>query len=162
MTDAADAATAGEALSPAERAYFDTKGAAVAGLGEAVPDAAAAPLNPAYLADAQAFVERNPDFIAGYRHLQHSRDQELALAGHDDPAIRLEIIKAEERDIVIRALHGGASPAERIYALAKARGYRGEAGRSAERIETIQRGQAAAKSLSSVGGTSGEALTAEA
>src|SRR5438552_11205657 len=43
MTDAADAAAAGDALSPAERAYFDTKGAAVAGLGEAAPDAAAAP-----------------------------------------------------------------------------------------------------------------------
>ena len=290
MTDAADAAAAGDSLSPAEQAYFDTKGEAVAGLGEAAPaadaaiaspseptkgsdasaaneDAAAendgkppnagqwvrhgalhaererrkkaeadlaserefrarvdarllalngldeakpvdagppdpatdmvgyvrhldrklaglegqmgqtvrasaaereqAALNHAYLSDARGFVERNPDFIAGYRHLQHSRDQELALAGHDDPAVRLEIIKAEERDIVIRALQNGASPAERIYALAKARGFRndsGETGRAAaaERIETIQRGQAAAKSLSSVGGTSGEALTAEA
>ena len=46
MTDAADAAAAGDSLSPAEQAYFDTKGEAVAGLGEAAPAADAAIASP--------------------------------------------------------------------------------------------------------------------
>jgi hypothetical protein len=57
------------------------------------------------------------------------------------------------------------SPAEIIYNLARLRGYAAAARPSgaADRLDTIQRGQAANKSLSYTGGSSGEAeITAEA
>jgi hypothetical protein len=132
---------------------------------------AEAALKDVYLADARAFLGKTPDFGDAYQHLLRSRDQELAMIGHADPQRRAALIAAEERDLVAHALQRGTSPSEFMYALAKSRGYQGPppaaAGRNGkapvtEQIETIARGQAAAKSLSNVGGSAGDAITPEA
>jgi hypothetical protein len=129
-------------------------------------------LKDAYFTDARNFIGKTPDFAAAYQHLLRSRDQELAMMGTADPQQRAAVIADEERSVVGRALQDGTSPAEFIYRLAKSRGYQSPApdapaARSGkapvtEQIEVIQRGQAAAKSLSTVGGAAGDTITPEA
>jgi hypothetical protein len=132
-----------------------------------------AALRDAYANDARRFAENTPDFGAAYHYLLRSRDQELAMVGNADPQQRAAEMLAEERRLVSRALQNGTSPAEFIYRLAVSRGYRspgsqaqaaGRGGKAtvAEQIETIQRGQTAAKSLSNVGGAAGDTITPEA
>jgi len=158
--------------------YLERKVADVDGkVGESVRATEAmradAEMKDVYTADARAFMEKTPDFAAAYQHVLRGRDAELALVGHTDPQHRAALIAAEERDLVSRALQNGTSPSEFIYALAKSRGYQPLApaatapGRAAkapvtEQIETIARGQAAAKSLSNVGGAAGDTITPEA
>lgn len=115
----------------------------------------------AYRADAMRFETANPDFRAAYNHLLASRAAELQAIGYDDPGAISEALQADELAIAQRALTSGKSPAELIYALAQGRGYRRAeaaqgAGRAAEKLGTIQRGQVANKSLSATGGAAGE------
>jgi len=158
--------------------YLERKVAEVDGrVGESVRATEAlradAAMRDAYAADARRFSESTPDFGAAYQHLLRSRDQELAMVGNADPQQRAAEILAEERSLVARALQNGTSPAEFVYRLAQSRGYQspgsqeqgaGRAGKApvAAQIETIQRGQAAAKSLSNVGGAAGDTVTPEA
>ena len=68
------------------------------------------------------------------------------------------------------AMERGKSPAEMLYDLANQRGYKKadaaanpDTGAAAEKLATIERGQAAHKSLSNTGGSSGDQeMTAEA
>lgn len=126
-----------------------------------------------YQSDAVRFVKQQPDFGDAYAFLLQGRDAELKAFGMADPNERAQVIADEERSLVVRALNDRASPAERVYALAKARGFApkpveaakpGETAKpaAAEQIETIARGQAASKTLSSAGGSPSETLTAEA
>lgn len=123
----------------------------------------------AYRADAATFAQKQADFGDAYRFLISSRDAELQAAGYDNPAERQRLIVADEQALVARALQGQASPAERIYALAKARGYQIKAPANGngqqrpngngrlqpnvtEEIARAQAGQNAAMSLSNAGG----------
>lgn len=76
-----------------------------------------------YQRDARRFAEQNPDFAQAYVHLIRNRLAELEAYGVTDPGERDRMVLAEERDLVARALRDGASPAERIFNLAKGRGY---------------------------------------
>lgn len=123
----------------------------------------------AYVADARAFVGKTPDFTEAYQFLLQGRDLELQAYGITDAQERAKIIQDEERNLVARALKDNASPSERVYNLAKARGYAKKAEakpepdkKAEEQIDTIARGQAASKTLSSAGGSPTEVLTAEA
>lgn len=91
----------------------------------------------AYDADASTFARTEPNFVPGYQWLMANRIAELAVYkyGKDmtEEGARLTpaelnwikgVIQGEENDIVTMALKEGKSPAERIYKLAKARGYR--------------------------------------
>ncbi len=84
-----------------------------------------AALQSAYVNDARAFASRTPDFPLAYNWLMQNRDAELAAAGYNDPGQRMRIIALDERDIVARALQARQSPAQVIYGLARARGFRG-------------------------------------
>lgn len=91
----------------------------------------------AYEDDAQAFVAREPNFAPAYQFLMANRISELAVYffGKDMTAegatltpqevnrIR-QTIQNEENQLVAGAIKDGKSPAERIFALARARGYR--------------------------------------
>lgn len=114
--------------------------------------------------DVTRFVQQQPDFNEARRFLAEGRDRELQAFGISDPKERLAMMIGEERAIAARALNDRASPAQRLYELAKARGYAPKSEKSAvvEQIETIQRGQGAAKTLSAAGGSPSEVLTAEA
>lgn len=123
----------------------------------------------------QEFASQNPDFGDALQHLLQVRRNELVAAG-----IPFEegerYIQQEGLAIAARALEEGVNPAERFYAIAKARGYQKAAPaaqeaqpdassaallRAAEKLEKVARGQAASKSLSSAGGAGNTPLTAE-
>jgi hypothetical protein len=119
----------------------------------------------AYRADAARFEAQAPDFRAAYDHLLQSRAAELQAIGYTDPQILQEALQADEFAVAHMALSRGQSPAELLYALAQQRGYRradGARSNGAARLQTIERGQAANKSLSNTGGAAGEGeMTAE-
>lgn len=122
-----------------------------------------------YRSDADAFEQTNPDFKAAYNFLLNSRAAELKAIGYDTPQALHEALIADELAIAQMAFQKGKSPAEMLYNLSTQRGYKKDAaaepnkGSAAERLETIERGQAANKSLSNAGGSSGDQeMTAEA
>lgn len=160
---------------------------------------AAVELTNAFRNDAAAYTRTNPDFWesgqnardGAYHFLMKSRDAELQAAGYTNPQDRMNIIAADERDIVARAFHArqqnpnAPGPAQVLYNLAVARGYQkraapqpngaanGASGNGAangtgngaartpppmagetvtSQVQSIQRGQAASRSLSTAGG----------
>jgi len=119
----------------------------------------------AYRSDAAKFETENPDFKTAYNHLLQSRAAELQTMGYTDPRALHEALTNDEMSIAQMALSQGKSAAEIIYNLAKQRGYAkaDDKPSAAEKLANIEKGQAANKSLSSTGGTAGEAdMTAEA
>jgi hypothetical protein len=122
-----------------------------------------------YRADADAFQQTNPDFKAAYDFILNSRAAELKAIGYDTPQALHQALIADEMAIAQMAFEKGKSPAQMLYDLATQRGYKKEAaadpskGSAAEKLEAIERGQAANKSLSNAGGSSGDPdMTAEA
>lgn len=123
-----------------------------------------------YKADASAFEAKTPDFKPAYDFLLNSRAAELKAIGYDTPESLHQALVADEFAIAEMAFAKGKSPAEMIYALANQRGYKKadaaavpDAGAAAEKLATIERGQAAHKSLSNTGGSSGDQdMTAQA
>lgn len=117
------------------------------------------------------FEKTTPDFKAAYDFLLNSRAAELRAIGYETPETLHQALIADEFAIAQMAMEKGKSPAELIYNLANQRGYKkatggkpdAEAEAAAERLATIERGQAAHKSLSNTGGSSGDQeMTAEA
>ena len=112
-----------------------------------------------YHAAADEFAKETPDFGEAYKHLIKHRIEELTEIGHD-PATARQIAEDNETAIVALAFQQGANPAERIYKLAKLRGYAGpkpaEAPKptASEKLATVESGQKAAKSLSQAAGSS--------
>jgi len=129
----------------------------------------------AYGNAARQFAATQTDFPGAYQHLMAARDGELQAIGFTNPAQRAAIIANEERSIALRAFSENVNPAERIYALAKARGYAAPAAEAAasaspspapaatavntsersasEKVAQTQRAQEAARSLSGGGGS---------
>ncbi len=136
-------------------------------------------LKTAYVSDAQRFASQTQDFGDAYAFLMNGRMAELEASGITDPNERMQVIVNEEKWLVQRALQSGASPAERLYALAAARGYKKAdapppvqndpppaappANGAADKIAAIAKAKPATESLSNVGGGPGaDALTMEA
>lgn len=121
-----------------------------------------------YKADAQKFTATTPDYMAAYNHLLSSRAAELQAIGYEGEELG-RALQADEIAIAQMAMSKGKSPAEMLYNLAKQRGYaKKEAAAAAatasgaEKLEAIERGQAANKSLSNTGGNAGDQdMTAE-
>ena len=119
--------------------------------------------------DMQAFLAQEPAFLGAYKYLEGQRHAELEALGIADPGQRQEIVLREARELVQSALKSNASGAERIFKLAKARGFQAQAAQPAptmdpnatEKIDRINRGKAASASLRNAGGTSdvGQNLT---
>lgn len=113
----------GERLAALERQLGEVNGQVGKVKEQGAAEWQEARLRQSYVNDAQRFASATPDFGTAYVHLLQTRDQELAHIGHADPKKRAEMIAAEEREIVAAALQAGVSPSERIYGLAKLRGY---------------------------------------
>lgn len=77
-----------------------------------------------YRASAANYSKRAPDFNEAYNSLMQSRVSELELMGFSQ-ADAVNIATNDELAMVHQALSNGLDPAERIYKLAKQRGYRG-------------------------------------
>lgn len=137
-----------------------------------------------YRQDAAAFEVTTPDFKPAYNFLLEARAAELIAVGYDDPkALQAAGATPDEVHAAAKALHDALtadeyaiaqmaqskkkSAAEMLYNLAKQRGYKSEStavapSKGAEKLDTIERGQQANKSLSTAGGSSGDAeMTAE-
>lgn len=114
-----------------------------------------------YQAEANKFEASTPDFREAYNFLLQSRAKELVAIGYDNPKEIADALQADELAIAQRAFQLGKSPAEMLYSLAKERGYAKKAPAdtkppAVEKLEKIEQGQAANKSLSSTGGGAGE------
>jgi hypothetical protein len=137
-------------------------------------------LQRAYQDDALHYAQSVPDFGAAYQYLSQARRSELKIMGivgmTDDSAIQRQMIE-EERQIVIHAVRTGRRPADIIYNLAKAKGFRGveappvadtepaakatpaaaKATPAMDAIAAAEKAQRAAATLSGGGGGSSEA-----
>lgn len=127
----------------------------------------------AYVNDAIAFSREKTDFPSAYQHLVKALSAELEFMGVTDEKQRMAEIARLEREQVAIARQRGERPAERIYKLAAMRGYTAAPAQKAvepgaakpalaENLERVERGQNAARSLSSAGGGAPAQLTAEA
>lgn len=108
----------------------------------------------AYAQKAKEFSQEEPDFMDAYRHLVSERIEEHLMAGYDQ-ATANELMKQEEAAIVAKAFEDGENPAERIYNLAKRRGYSqsaksqsGQAPKSSK-LDMVKQGLKVNKSLGS-------------
>jgi hypothetical protein len=125
------------------------------------------------------FAAKTPDFIDAMKFLRASAEAECKALGYNDDMTN-RVLAQETIGISSQAFQDGVNPAERFYARAKARGYTAKAAeatsaepsdgaktaaaleKAADKLATIAKGQNAAKSLSSAGGASSDALTLEA
>lgn len=111
----------------------------------------------AYSQAAAEFTSRQPDFNLAYNHWLKSRMEELTDAGYSQEQA-LHIRGAEERGLVAKAFEDGVNPSERLYAVAKRRGYT-NAGASetpkaldpAEKLKQIEAGQRATPAMGGSG-----------
>lgn len=127
-----------------------------------------------YQTDARRFMAAEPTFGEAYNHLVQSRAQELALAGVPQDKVLAEVAR-EELEIAAACRRAGVSPAERIFAMAKIRGFVAKAPEPAapatpaasaetatQKAERIAAGQAGpGKSLSAAGGAPAGEVTLE-
>lgn len=110
----------------------------------------------AYHASAADFSTRQADFGTAYNYLLNARLEELIDAGYSkEQAIHLRTM--EEQGIVMKAFEDGANPAERLYAVAKRRGYTAGSDKPAERpavdsAEKMRQIEAGQKATPSMGG----------
>lgn len=117
-----------------------------------------------YRADAASFEVKTPDFKPAYDFLLNSRAAELKAIGYDTPESLHAALLADEMAIAQMAFEKGKSPSQMLYDLSVQRGYKKAAptqaeidgGKAAQKLDTIERGQAANKSLSNAGGSAGD------
>lgn len=109
-----------------------------------------------YRSDAARFGKETPDFGDAYAFAVSSRRKEYEAFGLAPQDVE-KLIQEDEMKIVVHALQTRRSPAELIYAAAKARGFSGKQAdtSAADKLSAIEKGQASNKSLSSAGGEAG-------
>lgn len=76
----------------------------------------------AYVAQANQFSQQQPDFNNAYQHLVKSRMSELMATGMPQEQA-VEALNREEMALAAQSLQQGINPAQRIYEMAKYRGY---------------------------------------
>lgn len=121
----------------------------------------------AYQTQATEFTTATPDFKDAYGWLMQHRDKELVTLGFKDPVQRRQIMQSEEVGIVEQAFRDQINPAQRLYDIAKFRGYKmtepAKPGTPAAQanLDKERKAEAASKSLGSVPGSPSTKLTAE-
>lgn len=119
-----------------------------------------------YTESARQFAAQNTDFQEAYRHLTLSRMAEYQEAGYSAEEAN-HLAQQDEMAIVKKALADDINPAERMYKLAKLRGYSKKVEAPAEvpkpqpKLDTIEKGVKASQSLSNKGGASPKSLSLE-
>jgi hypothetical protein len=120
-----------------------------------------------YENSAREYIKEQPDFMDAYHQLAKGRLDEFQAAGYTKDQANQLLIE-DEAAIVARAYQDGVNPAERMYALARARGYSPKAAQlvsqqANQRLEEVERGLEASKSVSQAGGgRADKGLTLEA
>lgn len=111
-----------------------------------------------YKASTDAFAKDSPDFMEAYNFLVESRKNELSVFIKDPNKLNNRLI-ADERSIVEEAFNNEENPGEVLFNLAKSRGYKVKA--PDKKIEDIDKGLKASKSLGNAGGKSDNDITIE-
>lgn len=130
-------------------------------------------------AQERAFAEREPNYNPAISWLMQQRDAELRAIGIADQNARIQQLRQDALQLTAFARQQGSNPAERFYQAAIARGWTAPAEAApgvpaaaapvpvaappsdAERVAAIQRGQAQAASIGSVGAAPRGEITAE-
>lgn len=106
-------------------------------------------------ARASEFRQSTPDFDAAYEHVSKNRVAELQAMGLSPEQVQVTL-KNDEFWVIESAGQNGKNPAEIIYNMAKATGWKpAEAVSAEQKIETLQKGAQAAKTLGNGGGDPG-------
>lgn len=121
-----------------------------------------------YRSAADEFAKTNPDFDDAYSHLMESRLAEFDAAGYT-PVQARQLLVEDEAAIVANAMQRGINPAESIYKLAKLRGFSSGSNMNAqdkinannEKINNLERGLQASRSVNSGGINSRESMSLE-
>jgi len=121
-------------------------------------------------ASEREFAPKAPDYTEAVAWLRNLRETELRdLYGVENPAERARIINQDIAALAARALQANKNPAEQAYNLAKLRGWASKAPAAAapvappatDKIDTIAKGQAAARTPSAAAGVAPPSLTIE-
>lgn len=117
-----------------------------------------------YRHSASEFAQKSPDFMAAYNHLLKERREELRDLGYTDPVTLDTMLQNDEFALVAQSLQAGQNPAEKIYALAKRRGYKPADTKmaTADVLDRIEKGQQAAKSVGAASGGPAPKISLEA
>lgn len=119
----------------------------------------------AFAADGEQFASKAPDYVQALEFWAKSVIEEAQLAGYPPDQARAYAAQTQAQ-IVARAMMERASAAERLYTLAKRRGYAAPAEQTPrvdpERaLQAVARGQESSRSLASSGGTTQPRLSIE-
>lgn len=108
-----------------------------------------------YRASAQEFAAKTPEFGEAYKFLLGARMAEHKAAGYSDQEAQSLLVE-EEMSIVAKAYQDKVNPAERLFNVAKNRGYSAanskKTSAAPKSLNDIKRGMANSKSLKSGGG----------
>jgi vacuolar-type H+-ATPase subunit I/STV1 len=99
-----------------------------------------------YQEQAAQFAATTPDFQDAYQFVMNGRKREFEALGYSGEEVTQMII-ADEVAFANKAFNDGVNPAERVYALAKARGFAGNTQTAEAKIDAAAKGVAASKSL---------------
>lgn len=114
-----------------------------------------------YHAAADEFKQKQPDFGEAYSYVINSRIREYESLGYSKQEASM-FVQQEEISIVEKSIADEVSPAERVYMLAKARGYAPKKEQKQETsIENIEKGVKNAKSLGAISGKSSDQISLE-
>lgn len=122
----------------------------------------------AYRTKASEFAKEAPDFHEAYQYVNDNRVKEYMEAGYSFEQAN-QLLQEDEAAIVAKAFEDGVNPAERIYKLAKHRGYKQAVPEqpsptkvAENKLNQLERGLNASKTLSNAGGKTTSTLTLEA
>ena len=103
----------------------------------------------------QEYAQTAPDIGDAIGHLQTADVQALLALGHDE-ATAQQMVTRHHDELVVNLVRQGVNIPERLLALAKARGYapKAQAPDGAQKLQAVQKGTAAAKSLGGGGAVS--------
>lgn len=120
------------------------------------------------------FKQTTPDYDAAIEYLVAKDNAELLALGYTDRSLRDQIIRQKGLQIAHDSLQVRANPAERLYAIAKLRGFAPTEGVDAEetpaavaatngqaRVAAIANGQRQSRTLSGTRGAAPQAMTAQ-
>lgn len=111
-----------------------------------------------YKQSAQQFAAQTPDFNDAYNYIVEARTREFVAAGYTKAEADALVVE-DEMAIASRAFNDKVNPAQRVYDLAKARGYTNQKApikAAPKNLDDVKRGMNNAKSLKSGGGEVGE------
>lgn len=108
-------------------------------------------------AQAQEFRQENPDFDEAYQHIRQIRAGELQAMGYAGDEL-MQALWQDEMMIFDRAHRSGKNPAEIAFNMARAAGWQKKEQKqpAEEKIDQLQKGAAAAKTLGNSGAPSGK------